>query len=130
MNNNTPDTTNPKVLLIDDDVVTKNVLKKFLEGKYQLDWAPDGEDALLKAKENDYDVFLVDIGLPLQMNGIQVTEKLKEIISNKDKPYIALTAYAMTSDRDYFLANGLTHYISKPFEKQMILDLLKQVLNT
>lgn len=128
MNNNLPNTTKQKVLLVEDDLVAANVLKRFLEGKFQLDWAPNGEDALLKVKENDYDVFLVDIKLSPQMNGIQVTEKIKEIKNNKNKPFIAVTAYAMVSDKDYFLSNGLTHYIPKPFTKDMILDLISKAI--
>lgn len=59
----------------------------------------------------------MDIALPGGMNGIQVTEILKKIKNNNSKPFIAITAYALPGDREYFLANGLTHYISKPFGK-------------
>jgi CheY-like chemotaxis protein len=88
----------------------------------------DGASALIKADENDYDAFLIDIGLPGKMDGIQTTKELKKIKDNKDKPYIAITAFAMAGDKEYFLSEGLTHYISKPFEFQKLIELIEKVL--
>jgi CheY-like chemotaxis protein len=117
-----------KLLFVEDDKVTTDVIKRLFKNKYNCDFAIDGESALLKANENDYDAFLIDIGLPGKMDGIQTTKELKKIKHNKDKPYIAMTAYAMEGDKEYFLSEGLTHYISKPFEFKKLKDLIEGVL--
>jgi len=119
----------PKLLFVEDDQITIDIVKRILKNKYDIDCTRNGEDALEKAIENDYDAFLIDIGLPGKMNGIATTKELKEIKNNKNKPYIAVTAYVMPGDKKLFLSEGLTHYISKPFEFQKLIDLIETALN-
>ena len=118
----------PKLLFVEDDKVATDLVKILLKDKYDIESARTGEEALKKAEENDYDAFLMDIGLPGKYNGIQATIELKKIKNNKDKPYIAITAYAMAGDREYFLSEGLTHYISKPFEFIKFIKLIDEAL--
>lgn len=118
----------PKLILVEDDRTTVNVIKMFIGNKYDLDWVVTGEEVLLKSDENDYDGFLIDIALPGGLNGVETVIKLKKIDKNKDKPFIAVTAFAMKGDREYFLSQGLTHYISKPFGKQTLLTVLLEAL--
>src|SRR3989304_1270000 len=118
----------PKLLFVEDDQVTIDLVKRILKNKYDIDSARYGEDALEKAIENDYDAFLIDIGLSGKMNGITTTKELKKIKNNKNKPYIAVTAYVMPGDKKLFLSEGLTHYISKPFEFQKLIDLIETAL--
>jgi|SRR3972149_3935100 len=117
-----------KLILVEDDINTVSVIKLYIGNKYDIDWVVTGEELLLKSDENDYDGFLIDIGLPGALNGIETTKRLKKIAKNKDKPFIAVTAFAMKGDREYFLSQGLTHYISKPFGKQNLLTLLFEAL--
>ena len=119
----------PKLLFVEDDQITIDIVKRILKNKYDIDCTRNGEDALEKAIENDYDVFLIDIGLPGKMNGIATTKELKEIKNNRNKPYIAVTAYVMPGDKKLFLSEGLTHYISKPFAFQKLIDLIETALN-
>ena len=119
----------PKLLIVEDDKVTIDVLRLYLGKKYELDKASNGEEAMKKAEENDYDAFLMDIGLPGKMNGMDATKSLKEIKDYKNKPFIAITAYAMKGDKEFFLSEGLTHYIVKPFNKQDLLDTIAKALN-
>ena len=118
----------PKLLFVEDDKVTIDVVTRVLKNKYDIDNASSGIDALKKNEGNDYDAFLIDIGLPGKMDGIETTKRLKEIKNNKDKPFIAVTAYAMAGDREFFLSEGLTHYISKPFELQKLKELIENAL--
>jgi CheY-like chemotaxis protein len=119
----------PKLLLVDDDEVTADIIKIFISDRYQVDWVTNGTDAISKANENNYDGFLVDIGLPGQFSGIEATKRMKEIADNKNKPFIAVTAHAGYGDKERFLANGLTHYLSKPFEKHALIELIEKALN-
>ena len=117
-----------KLLFVEDDKITIDVVKKLLKDLYEVDSVYNGEDALEKAIENDYDAFLIDIGLMGKMDGIKTTKELKKIKDNKNKPYIAITAYAMPSDKTFFLSEGLTHYIPKPFELTHVKDVIKQAI--
>ena len=118
----------PKLLFVEDDQVTIDLVKRILRNKYDIDSTRYGEDALEKAIENDYDAFLIDIGLSGKMNGITTTKELKKIKNNENKPYIAVTAYVMPGDKKLFLSEGLTHYISKPFEFRALIDLIESAL--
>ena len=118
----------PKLLFVEDDKLTIDMVKKLLKNKYVIESTITGEEAIKKAKENDYDAFLMDIGLPGKYNGIQTTIKLKKIKKNKDKPYVAVTGLGVAGDREYFLSEGLTHYISKPFEFKKFIGLMDEVL--
>jgi CheY-like chemotaxis protein len=118
----------PSLLLVEDDDVTVNVIKRILQDIYVVDCANNGTEALKLARENNYSAFLIDIGLPGKMDGIQTTKELKEIKDNKNKPYIAITAYAMAIDRQNILTGGLTHYITKPFQFQELINLIDNAL--
>ncbi len=118
----------PKLLYVEDEKMILDIVKELLKDKYDIDGASNGEDALIKAKENNYDAFLIDIGLPGKIDGIQTTKMIKEIKNNKEKPYIAVTVYAMDNAKEFFLSEGLTHYISKPFELQKLIDLIEDAL--
>jgi CheY-like chemotaxis protein len=117
-----------RLLILEDDLVTVNVLLRLLKNQYDIDDVNNGEDALKMANKNNYDAFLIDIGLPGNMNGIDATKELKKIKDNREKPYIAITAYALPGDKAHFLTNGLTHYISKPFEFKTLLRLLENAI--
>jgi len=120
--------TKPKLLLVDDDEVTADIIRIYIGDRYQIDWVTIGYDAIAKVNENNYDAFLIDIGLPGEFDGMEITKRLKEIDDNKDKPFIAVTAHAGYGDKEKFLANGLTHYLSKPFEKHTLLALIEEAL--
>ncbi len=60
-----------RLLILEDDLVTVNVLLRLLKNLYDIDYVNNGEDALKLANENNYDAFLIDIGLPGNMNGIR-----------------------------------------------------------
>lgn len=119
----------PKLLFVDDDKISLDVVKRIFKDKYDCDCVMTSESALIKAKENDYDIFLLDIGLQGKMDGIQTANELKKIKNNKNKPYIAVTAYAMEDDKELILTKGLTHYLSKPFDSQKLIELIEAVLS-
>jgi CheY-like chemotaxis protein len=119
----------PKLLFVEDDIITIDVVKRILKPKYDVDSATNGDDAIIMAGNNNYDAFLIDIGLKGNMNGMQTTKKLKEIKDNYNKPYIAVTAYVMPGDKEEFLSEGLTHYISKPFRFQELVELIEDALS-
>jgi CheY-like chemotaxis protein len=73
---------------------------------------------------------MLDINLGSGMDGVELMQKIREIEYYKNIPIVAVTAYAAQSDKTEFLAKGFTHYISKPFTKNELLSLLKNVFST
>ncbi len=118
----------PKLLYVEDEKMRLDIVKELLKDQYDVYGANNGENALIKAKENDYDAFLIDIELPGKIDGIQIKKMIKEIKNNKEKPYITVTVYAMDSAEEFFLSEELTHYISKLFELQKFIELIEDTL--
>jgi CheY-like chemotaxis protein len=87
-----------------------------------------GEDAIAKCMENIYDIVLMDIRLKIGINGVKTFKKIKEIDAYKNIPILAITAYAMRGDKEYFLEQGFNGYLAKPFVKDTFLGFIKLFL--
>jgi len=90
----------------------------------QIIWASDGKEAIEFYRDNpDIDLVLMDIKLPI-MNGLDATQTLKSL--NPDLPVIAVTAYAMSEDKDKCLEAGCDDFIVKPVNR---FELLAKIEN-
>jgi CheY-like chemotaxis protein len=85
----------------------------------------DGEKAVEEYKNTNFDLVLMDVQMPF-MNGYEATKIIREIDSENGNytPIIALTAYAMKTDKNVCLEAGMDDYISKPFKKQDFMDVI------
>ncbi len=122
-----------KILLADDNESNIIMVKDYLESLgYQVRVAYNGEDALRGADEFLPDIILLDIQMP-KMNGFEATKRLRADPRFDSVPIIALTAFAMSGDRERCLEAGMDEYMSKPVKlkelKQMIDHLLEQPPN-
>ena len=117
-----------QVLLIEDDEPTANIVRFYLSETCKTDWAGNAKTAISMAEKKNYSAILVDINLGFGMNGIEAINEIKKIKGYSSIPIIAVTAYALYGDREKFLSQGCTHYISKPFKKEEITELLDKVL--
>ena len=116
-----------KVLAVDDMKMNMIVIRKVLS-KFSLDvdTAENGVEALEKARKNKYDAIFMDCQMP-EMDGFQSTKEIREYERKERKghvPIIALTADAMTGDREKCLGVGMDDYINKPFREQDIAEIL------
>ncbi|MDP4114927.1 MAG: response regulator [Bacteroidota bacterium] len=118
----------PEVLLVEDNFINKEVTILYLKNICKVDHAANGEKAVLMASEKKYDLILMDINLGAGMDGIQALKHIKQIDSYKDTPIVALTGYTLREDKDRFLNEGFSHYLSKPFEKFDLVDLTQEIL--
>ena len=111
-----------KVLVVEDNPLNMELVVEILNARgFTVDTAIDGEEAIKKIENEDYDLILMDIELP-GMDGVEVTKIIK--MKYKKMPVVALTSYAMKGDRERFLAAGFDEYISKPLD---ISDFLKRL---
>lgn len=101
-----------KVLVVDDEkLIVKGIRFSLEQESFEVDCAYDGEEALDYAKNNEYDIILLDVMLP-KMDGFEVC---REIRSFSDVPIIMLTAKGDDLDKIQGLDNGADDYITKPF---------------
>lgn len=118
----------PLVLCVEDDFVNRDIVKIYLKNICILETAEDGETALQLATEKKYDLILMDINLGTGINGIEVVKELLKMPKYAGTPIIAVSAYVTGKDKAEFLKGGGTHYLTKPFQKREVLDLVKNVL--
>ncbi|MCE1190128.1 MAG: PAS domain S-box protein [Ignavibacteria bacterium] len=115
------------VLIVEDNDINSQVTALFLENLYFTDIAYTGLEAYEKAQVSQYDIILMDINLGVGIDGIEATKLIRSLENYHSTPIVALTGYSMSGDREKFLENGMTHYLSKPFERQTLLNLLQQI---
>ncbi len=120
---------NRKILIVEDDDITIELLKLYLKNYYDFDIAQNGTDAILLVSQNKYDAILMDINLGIGIDGLEVTKEIRKLASYEKIPIVAMTAYAMAGDKESFIEAGCNHYISKPFPKQDLLNLLNKILS-
>lgn len=119
----------PALLLVDDDINVKSILTNYLSGNFKLAHVFNGQDAVNVVKNKKFDAILMDINLKGGMDGIKTTKEIRKIKGYENIPIIACTAFAMAGDRDEFLSSGCSHYIAKPFSKNEIISLFKEVFS-
>jgi DNA-binding response OmpR family regulator len=102
-----------RILIAEDDPALASFVKKGLEAEYYaVDVSPDGEQARAMAAELDYDLLLLDLGLPL-LDGVTVLRSLRE--SKPRMPILILTSRNRVEDRVQCLDLGADDYLTKPF---------------
>ncbi|MGV3601655.1 MAG: response regulator [Dyadobacter fermentans] len=117
---------NKTVLIADDDVRNIFSLSKSLENyKMNVLTALDGKEALQKLQENPgVDVVLLDMMMP-QMDGYETAKRIRENPQWRNLPVIAVTAKAMTGDREKCINAGASDYITKPVDIDQLMSLLR-----
>ena len=106
----------PKILLVEDNEMNRDSLSRLLARRgYEVIFAEDGEEAVAVTQSALPDLVLMDISLP-RLDGYEATRILRAIEGTRSIPIIALTAHAMTSDRERAMEAGCTDFESKPVE--------------
>lgn len=114
-----------RVLVVDDEKMIVKGLKFSLMQDYSVvDCAYDGEEALEYAKNNEYDIILLDIMLP-KLDGLSVCQQIREF---SDVPIIMLTAKGDDMDKILGLEYGADDYITKPFNPIEVLARVRSQL--
>ncbi len=114
-----------KILVVDDEELIRNVIKEYLMMEnYTVDEAGDGQEAIEKAKNNDYNLIIMDIMMP-KMDGYQAC---KEIKKTKDVPFIMLSARSEEYDKLIGFDLGIDDYVTKPFSPKELVARVKAIL--
>jgi CheY-like chemotaxis protein len=118
------------ILLVEDNAINQKIIILSLKNVVKnIDIANNGKDALDKFGTTKYDLILMDIQMPV-INGIVATKKIRELeaTSNTQTPIIAITANALSGDKETCLAAGMNDYISKPFQVEVLMNKMKALL--
>ena len=101
-----------RVLVVDDEkLIVKGIRFSLLQDGLEVDCAYDGEEALELARNNEYDLVLLDVMLP-KLDGFEVCQQIREF---SDMPIVMLTAKGDDMDKILGLEYGADDYITKPF---------------
>jgi len=115
---------NARVLLAEDNDNTVFLIEDLLQSSVDLTTVKSAREALDAAREETFDLFLVDVNLGAGGSGIDLMKALREEESYVESPILAVTAIAMPGDRTALLDEGFDDYLAKPFEAGDLLDLL------
>ena len=114
-----------KILICDDEEGVRESLNLILEKDYAISFASNGEEALNYIKKNPVDLLILDIKMP-KVDGLEV---LREIKSKKpDINIVIATGYQSTEMAQETIKFGVTHYITKPFDKENVLKTINNTL--
>jgi two-component system, sensor histidine kinase len=117
-----------KILVVEDDLITQEILSLYLQDYEHVTVVASGEDAIAKCMSDSFKLILMDIRLKIGIDGVQTFKRIKAIDAYKEIPILAITAYAMRGDKEYFLEQGFNGYLAKPFVKDTFIDFIKQFL--
>lgn len=116
------------ILVVEDNKINQMITKKILEkNKINCSVADNGEDAVKLAKENQYDLILMDIHMP-GISGIEATQQIREF--KESIPIIALTAVTIDENLDDFYKAGFNEIISKPFKTEEFFEKIYRTLQS
>jgi signal transduction histidine kinase/DNA-binding response OmpR family regulator len=117
-----------KVLLAEDNVVNQRVAVGLLTRRgHQVTVANNGVEALELSAREKFDLILMDIQMP-EMGGLEATTEIRkrEAVDGTYTRIVAMTAHAMTGDRDRCIASGMDGYMTKPFHQSLLFEVVEQ----
>jgi len=117
-----------KILLVEDNEMNRDMLSRRLVRKgFEVVMALDGQQAVEAAAAQSPDLILMDMSLPV-IDGWEATRRIKAAPATQAIPVIALTAHAMSSDREKSLEAGCDDYDTKPVELPRLMSKIKALL--
>ncbi|HMG72496.1 MAG TPA: response regulator [Pyrinomonadaceae bacterium] len=118
-----------KILLVEDNEMNRDMLTRRLQRRgYEVVIAVDGAQGLAMAQSESPALILMDISLPV-LDGWEATRRLKMAPETKSIPVIALTAHAMSGDRERCIEAGCDDFDTKPVEIARLVGKIETLLN-
>jgi two-component system, cell cycle response regulator DivK len=116
------------IAVVEDNPDNRLLVQAILEDSYRVVEYENGADALAGMAQEAPDLVLLDISLP-GMDGTEVLKRIREDVKLARLPVIAVTAHAMSGDRERFLAEGFDDYLTKPIvDEELLLEAIARRL--
>lgn len=116
------------ILLVEDNEINQQVARELLEAmNLRVTVAGDGQEALERLQEAEFDLVLMDIQMPV-MDGHTATRKIREQERFANLPVIAMTAHAMAGDRERAAKSGMNDHVTKPIDPKQLVEVLSNWL--
>jgi CheY-like chemotaxis protein len=115
------------ILIVEDTELNIDLLTQLLEDDYNLLIARDGAQGVATAEQNNPDLILMDISLPI-LDGYEATRRLRSNPAFQSLPIIGLSAHAMNGDAARAKEAGCNEYLTKPVDEDLLLKKLKEYL--
>ena len=112
--------TKPYILAADDEPMNQLILEEMFEGEYELICVDNGLECIESVKNRIPDLILMDINMP-DMDGIEATKQIRTFEGCSDIPIIAVSSLASQSEIDHGYANGVSDYVTKPFNDDKLI---------
>ena len=120
----------PRILLVEDNELNRDMLSRRLAKRgYEIESAVDGGEGVEKARNGAPDLILMDMSLPV-MNGWDATRALKANDATRAIPVIALTAHAMSGDREKAMDAGCDEFATKPVDLPALIEKIEKLLGS
>ena len=117
-----------KILLVEDNEMNRDMLsRRLIRKNFEVVIAIDGIEGVEMSRSEAPDIILMDMSLPV-LDGWQATEKIKANPQTNNIPVLAMTAHAMTGDREKCLQAGCDDYDTKPIEFTRLLGKIKNLI--
>lgn len=117
-----------KVLVVDDVPTELELISRILQDAgLEVIRASDGDEAIICIQQNPPDLVILDVVMP-RMNGFEVVRELRENEKTKHLPVIFCTHKNTEIDKTWGMELGADAYVSKPFEPQQLLDIIRRLL--
>lgn len=116
-----------RILVVEDDQVSQKVIRHVLGLRFQVNCADSGKDALDAASRSQYDLILMDLQMP-DMDGLEATERIRELAAYKQVPILALTANESEEYRHLCRQYGMQAFLAKPVQSGELLSAIARFL--
>jgi CheY-like chemotaxis protein len=117
--------TETKILVAEDNGMNQRLIKHLLQSRgYKFDLVFNGAEAVESLKRQSYDLVLMDIQMP-EMDGYSATDQIRRALRS-NIPIIAMTAHAMSGNREKCIKAGMSDFITKPLDEDALFDMIKR----
>jgi signal transduction histidine kinase/FixJ family two-component response regulator/HPt (histidine-containing phosphotransfer) domain-containing protein len=115
---------NARILLVEDNLINQQVAQEILaKAELQVKTVNNGADAVAAVAEEDFDAVLMDIQMPI-MDGYEATQKIRQDLGKTELPILAMTAHAVSEERDRCFRMGMDDHIAKPVSRAALFQAL------
>jgi two-component system, chemotaxis family, chemotaxis protein CheY len=116
-----------QILLVDDSGTVRNTLKAMFTSQYEVAEASNGQEGLEMATANQFDLFILDVNMPI-MDGITLTAELRKLSQYNRTPIIMLTTESRDRRKDEGKKAGATGWVIKPCDPAKLLSVVEKLI--